>query len=59
MGRFKLLTTSFEEGLKVIRSAEKILLLAWNFQDEIVQQLRDVGFSGQFIIPLPGDPHIL
>ena len=41
------------------KSSEEILLLAWNFQDEIVQELREAGFSGKFIIPLPGDPHML
>ena len=50
---------SFEEGLKDIQDAEKILLLAWNFQDEIVKDLRESGFKGEFIIPLPGDPYIL
>ena len=50
---------SFEDGLKEIKSSEKILLLAWNFQDEIVHELREAGFSGKFIIPLPGDPHML
>jgi len=50
---------SFEDGLKEIKVSKKILLLAWNFQDEIVQELRDAGFLGKFIIPLPGDPHIL
>jgi len=50
---------SFEDGLKEIKSSEKILLLAWNFQDEIVQELREAGFSGKFIIPLPGDPYTL
>ncbi len=50
---------SFEEGLKEIKDAEKILLLAWNFQDEIIQELRDAGFSGKFIVPLPGNPQIL
>ena len=50
---------SFEEGLKEIKDAKKILLLAWNFQDEIIQELRGVGFSGKFIVPLPGSPQIL
>jgi len=50
---------SFEDGLKEIKGSEKILLLAWNFQDEIVQELREAGFSGKFIIPLPGDPYTL
>ena len=50
---------SFEDGLKEIKDAEKILLLAWNFQDEIIKDLRDSGFKGKFIIPLPGNPYIL
>ena len=50
---------SFEESLIEINKFEKILLLAWNFQDEIIQELRDAGFSGKFIIPLPGNPHII
>jgi len=50
---------SFEEGLAEIKIAEKILLLAWNFKDEIIQDLRNAGFTGKFIIPLPGNPHII
>jgi hypothetical protein len=50
---------SFEDGLEDIKHADKILLLAWNFQDEIISELRKVGFSGEFIIPLPGMPYIL
>lgn len=50
---------SLEDGLKEIKNSEKILLLAWNFQDEIVQELREAGYSGKFIIPLPGDPYML
>jgi SAM-dependent methyltransferase len=50
---------SLEDGLKEIKNSEKILLLAWNFQDEIVQELREAGYSGKFFIPLPGDPYML
>jgi len=50
---------SFDEGLSEIKKANKILLLAWNFQDEIISELREAGFLGEFIIPLPGDPYIL
>ena len=50
---------SFEDGLEEVKKSEKILLLAWNFQDEIVKELRDSGFCGKFIIPLPGNPYIL
>ena len=50
---------SFEHGLKYILKSNSILLLAWNFKDEIIKDLRESGFKGEFIIPLPGDPYIL
>jgi len=50
---------SFTEGLIEIKRAEKILLLAWNFQEEIINDLREAGFNGNFILPLPGNPHII
>jgi len=50
---------SFDAGLPEIKKTNKILLLAWNFQDEIINDLREAGFLGEFIIPLPGDPYIL
>ncbi|MEC7763664.1 MAG: class I SAM-dependent methyltransferase [Pseudomonadota bacterium] len=35
---------------------DTILILAWNFADEIMRQLREeAGFEGRFIVPLP-DP---
>jgi SAM-dependent methyltransferase len=50
---------SFEDGLNEIEKSKQILLLAWNFQDEIITELREAGFKGQFIIPLPSDPYII
>ena len=50
---------SFEDGFKDVKYEKKILLLAWNFQNEIVKELRDLNFEGEFIIPLPGNPYIL
>jgi len=50
---------SFEGGIKNIKNQKQILLLAWNFQDEIVKELREFDFKGEFIIPLPGNPYIL
>ncbi|MBC8227528.1 MAG: methyltransferase, partial [Gammaproteobacteria bacterium] len=50
---------SFEDGIKDIEKVEVILLLAWNFKDEIITELRASGFKGKFIIPLPSDPYIL
>jgi hypothetical protein len=38
---------------------DTVLLLAWNFYDEIVSILRErFRFDGRLIIPLPGDPAI-
>lgn len=37
-----------------------ILLLAWNFKDEIIKQIREEhGWTGEVILPLPGDPTVL
>jgi hypothetical protein len=34
-----------------------VLLLAWNFRDEIVAQIQvDQGWHGEVIVPLPGEP---
>jgi len=35
---------------------DTVLLLAWNFRDEILEELRRAGFRGRVIVPLPGDP---
>ena len=35
-----------------------VVLLAWNFKSELLAQLKEVGFSGEVIIPLPGNPCI-
>jgi hypothetical protein len=50
---------SFEDGLKFIEESEVILLLAWNFKNEIIKDLRASGYKGEFIIPLPGNSYIL
>lgn len=47
-----------EDGMQ--SSPDVILVLAWNFKDEIIEQLRSKwNWSGEIIIPLPGDPEIL
>ncbi len=38
---------------------DTILLLAWNFKEEILQRLADIGFHGNVIVPLPGSPQLL
>lgn len=40
-------------------SPDTILLLAWNFQDEILARLSDAGFHGNVIVPLPNEPQLL
>ena len=47
-----------EEGMQ--SNPDVILLLAWNFKEEIIEQLKSRWkWSGDLIIPLPGDPEIL
>lgn len=50
---------SYDIGLENIINSDVVLLLAWNFKDEIINDLRRDGFNGKFILPLPGDPHYL
>jgi len=49
---------SYEEGLSYIKESDMILLLAWNFKDEIIKDLKLSGYKGNFIIPLPGKPQV-
>ena len=48
---------SYEEGIKRLGNND-ILLLAWNFEEEIVKDLRAIGFDGDIIVPLPNEVHI-
>jgi len=43
---------SYEDGIKDL-SEKNILLLAWNFEKEVVHDLRSSGFKGDIIVPLP------
>jgi SAM-dependent methyltransferase len=45
--------------IALMEHPDTILLLAWNFKDEILQRLADIGFHGNVIIPLPGKPKFL
>jgi hypothetical protein len=46
--------TTYDEGLDLAkRENRNILLLAWNFKEEIVSELRNDGFKGDIIVPLP------
>jgi len=48
---------SVEEGLSL--NPELILVLAWNFKDEIIQECQDRGFNGHYLIPFPQYPILL
>jgi hypothetical protein len=48
---------SYVEGL-IKLDGKHLLLLAWNFEDEIVADLRAAGFTGDIIVPLPDEIHI-
>tara|TARA_B100000686_G_C16210680_1_gene675265 strand:- start:207 stop:362 length:156 start_codon:yes stop_codon:yes gene_type:complete len=37
-----------------------VLLLGWNFRDEILSQMHDeYGWKGEVIVPLPNEPVVL
>ncbi len=38
---------------------DTVLLLAWNFETEIRQRLRELGFKGHLLLPLPGSPKLV
>ena len=44
---------SYEQGLREMAEVNKILLLAWNFEEEIISDLRSQNYDGNFIVPLP------
>jgi len=46
-----------DEALKV--NPDTIVILAWNFKDEIIDDLKEKGFKGSVLIPLPNDPYLL
>ena len=54
----KIPVISYEKGLDLLRGQEYVVLLAWNFQEEIINDLRSFGYQGQFIVPLPGEPRL-
>jgi hypothetical protein len=48
---------SFAEGMAL--RPEAIILLAWNFADEIIAHCRHQGFRGSFIQPFPCEPRVI
>lgn len=51
------LIVSPEEALK--ENPDTVVILAWNFKDEIIEDLKEKGFKGSVIIPLPNSPYLL
>ncbi|MDC3357236.1 class I SAM-dependent methyltransferase, partial [Pseudomonadales bacterium] len=51
------LIVSPEEALK--ENPDTVVILAWNFKDEIIEDLKEKGFKGSVIIPLPNTPYLL
>lgn len=47
-----------EEGCLFEEQPEYALLLSWHIADELMYKLRQRGFRGKFIVPLP-DPRII
>jgi len=53
-----ILIDSPEEVMK--KNPEYVLILAWNFSDEIIRILKDrLNFAGKCILPLPNSPRIV
>ena len=50
---------SLNEGFAKLKEQDLVLLLAWNFTEEITEELRSLGYKGRFIRPLPNDPVII
>lgn len=48
---------SYEEGLPRLKG-KHLLLLAWNFEEEVVRDLRADGFTGDILVPLPNKVRI-
>jgi len=47
-----------EEGVLFTKQPDYALLLSWHISDELIPKLREKGYSGKFIVPLP-HPHII
>ncbi|MDP7092667.1 MAG: class I SAM-dependent methyltransferase [Candidatus Thalassarchaeaceae archaeon] len=48
-----------EVGIGKIGKSDTVLLLAWNFKEEIVDKLRRSGFRGSIVVPLPRTIRVL
>ena len=50
---------SLQDSLNYLKDDEIIFLMAWNFKDEIVSELRKYKPNLKFLIPFPNDPTII
>ena len=50
---------SYEDGRALLGDARSLLLLAWNFESEIVTDIRGEGFQGEILVPLPAEPRVV
>ena len=51
------LILSPDEALK--KKPDTIVILAWNFKDEILDNLKENRFSGNVIVPLPNETYLM
>ena len=47
-----------DESILYEEQPEYALLLSWHIADELIPKLKELGFKGKFIVPLP-EPHII
>ena len=45
--------TSFEEGIKYIIESKEVLILSWNFEEEIIREISSHKFNGSVTLLLP------
>lgn len=43
----------YDEIIKKINLYDLVIILAWNFRDEIIKDLKKQGYKGKFLLPLP------
>ena len=48
---------SFKKGMKL--NPDLIVILAWNFKDEIIKECKSNGYNGEFLIPFPNEPYFI
>jgi len=43
----------YNDIIKKISKFDTVVILAWNFRKEIIEDLKKSGFKGDFLLPLP------